>query len=268
MTETLKSKIHFTLSEKINCIVVPPTPAAMKIETATDKNHQKSITGFTIQVTDTSQKASIAAAESKARIFVDLLSTLSRTASNPLRDETPMEKPDDTNTGKFTINLTPPQKNDLNLHISKKALEQILDNQIPALTRQMRHVNNALGLLKNNKPASAHNELILACDESPEPIPGQYGLSRTTSGPDVDKVSDDDDDEDMMKVLEFFADDYQEFTPEKKINYSPEENKANYMKTVICLLNEMITCINDQILELDDYLNVNEEPDKLSELGI
>jgi len=161
-------KIHFTLSEKVDCEENIPTIKNFELETSTGKEEQKSITGFHINVKNTTETIARETASKKAQIFTDILSVTSGTASSPRRDGQSKIHSSGRHTVSKMITFMYNIRNNADLNISQSRLNEILENRDTEFSQKMRYVNRATDAIANRNPASAIKELILACDEDPQ----------------------------------------------------------------------------------------------------
>ena len=217
----LNWEIHFTLSEKIDCEDKLPTIKGIDIETSIGKANQKSITGFNIKVENTTESIAIETTSKKAQIFTDLLSITSGTASAPRQDRTRVEKSTREYRVSRTLTSSYNNKNNADLNISEKRLENILENRDAELTQQMKHVNRATNAIKNGDPASAIKDLVLACNQDPKGTLAKYRSLRNALNHDpVFK-------KDIQNIQRDFGPNYFEFTSEDMFDYISDQNLEN-----------------------------------------
>ena len=214
-------EIHFALSEKVDCEDNLPTIKGIEIETISGKANQKSITGFNIKVENVIETVAKETASKKAQIFTDLLSVTSGTASIPRQDGTRVEKLSGGHRVSQTFTFSYNIRNNADLNIPEKRLNEILENKDTELSQQLKYVNRAIDAIKNRDPASAIKDLFLACNQNPQGTLVKYkSLRNALSHDPVFK-------QDIQNIQRDFGPNYFEFTSEDRFDHGSNKNMVN-----------------------------------------
>lgn len=234
-------KIHFTLSEKIDCVDTLPTIENFEIEIGTGKAEQKSITGFNINVENATETIAKETASKKAQIFTDLLSITSGTASMPRRDGTSRLNESGRHTVSRTFTFMYNIRNNADLDISQSRLNEILENRDTELSQKMRYVNRAIDAIANRNPASAIKELFLVCDEDPQGSLAKYKSLRNALSHEPVYPND------IQNIQRDFGTNYFEFTLEGRFDYISNQNLENLTTEANSFLKQVRENIKNRI---------------------
>lgn len=234
-------EIHFTLSEKIDCDDNLPIRNDIEFETIIGKENQKSITGFTIKINNTTELNAKEASTNKANILTDLLSITSGTSSIPHLDGTRVKKVTGghTVTKPFTISYS--IRNNADLNIPENKLTSILENQDKELTQQMKYVNRAINAIKVRDPASAIKDLYLACNQNPQGSLAKYRSLRNALSHEPIFPND------IQNIQRDFGLDYFTITSGNSFDYSSDKNLKNLTKEANQFLQQVRTEIKNRI---------------------
>ena len=214
--------ITYTLTEKIDCEDNLPTIPNIDLEIATGKAEQKSITGFTIHISNViTEEDAILIATKKANNFTDLLSTTSGTSSVPNLGGTRFRLPN----GKFRVSklttISYNIRNNANLNLQNISWNDVLEGTNPELTQQMKYVNRAIGSISNRDYASAITNLFLACNQNPQGDLSKYKSLRNALNHNPVFQND------IDNLNQNFGQGYFEFTSEKRFDFTSEKNNIN-----------------------------------------
>lgn len=234
-------KIHFTLSEKIDCEENLPTIKDFELDIASGKEGQKSITGFHIKIKNATETEAKETASKKAQIFTDILSVTSGTASSPKRDgQNQIHSTGRQTVSKF-VTIRYNIRNNANLNIPENRLNDILENKDSKLSQKIRYVNRAIDGIANGDPVAAIKELVLACDENPQGTLAKYKSLRNALSHDPVFSRD------IQNIQRDFGPDYFEFTSENRFDYISEQNLKNLTTEANSFLNQVRNDIKNRI---------------------
>ena len=239
--EPIDWKIHFTLSEKVDCEENIPTIKDFELEISTGKEEQKSITGFHINVKNTTETIARETASKKAQIFTDILSVTSGTASSPRRDGQSKIHSSGRHTVSKMITFMYNIRNNADLNISQSRLNEILENRDTELSQKMRYVNRAIDAIANRNPASAIKELFLVCDEDPQGSLAKYKSLRNALSHEPVYPND------IQNIQRDFGTNYFEFTLEGRFDYISNQNLENLTTEANSFLKQVREDIKNRI---------------------
>ncbi len=232
-------KIHFTLSKEVDCETNLPEIKNFELETSIGKAEQKSITGFHINVENTTENNAKEIASKKAQIFTDILSVTSGTASSPRRDGQSRINSSGRHSVSKSITFMYNIRNNADLKISQNRLNELLENNDVELSQKMRHVNRASDAIANRNPAAAIKELVLACNENPQGGLSKYKSLRNALSHDPVFARD------IQNIGSDFGINYFEFTSENRFDYISNQN----LEKLITEANSFLQQVREEVKE-------------------
>lgn len=222
MSEKLTNcKMHFILSKSIDYKGIIPSIDDFELEVVSGKSGQKSITGFSINVENTTENHAEEIANKKAQIFTDILSVISGTAPSSRCTGKSIIYSSGRRTVSITLVLQYSIRNNADLNITQNRLNSILENTDTELLQKMRYVNRAIDAIANQNPASAIKELVLACNENPQGDLAKYKSLRNALSHESVFLRD------IQNIRRDFGANYFEFTSENGFDYTLKQNLDN-----------------------------------------